>query len=61
MSEWMDGFNKRERWLTLSGRLQGIIEAHRIMKESGPDEDAYDRQLWELAAQAVKEAEDAGH
>jgi hypothetical protein len=56
MSEWMDGYRHTQRWLILAGRLEGLIEAHEIMKGSGGDE--YDRLLWKMARDIVKECED---
>ena len=58
MSEWMDGYRHTERWLRLAARLEGLIEAHRVLK--GDDADEHDLLLYRLTAQASKEAEDAG-
>ena len=56
MSDWMDGYRHTERWLRLAAQLEGLIEAHRILK--GGSGDVYDENLWKMAAQVVKEAED---
>jgi hypothetical protein len=58
MSDWLDGYRHTQRWLKLAAQLEGLIEAHRILK--GDDGDVYDRQLWRLAEEASKEADDAG-
>jgi len=44
----------RERYLTVAARLEGLIEAHRIMK--GDDADYSDRLLWRLTAETLAEA-----
>ena len=41
----------RERYLTVAARLEGLIEAHRMMK--GDDADAADRLLWRLTADTL--------
>jgi hypothetical protein len=58
MSDWLDGYRHTERWLKLAAQLEGLIEAHQILK--GDDADVHDELLWRLAAEAAKEAEDAG-
>ena len=55
MSEWMEGYKHVDRWLRLAGRLEGVIEAHRIMKNGEGDD--YDRILWKMAEQVSWEAE----
>ena len=57
MSEWMDGYKHVERWLRLAGRLEGLINAHEILKGGKGDE--FDEYLWRVAADVVKEANDA--
>ena len=57
MSEWMDGYQHAQRWLSLAAKLEGVIEAHQILK--GDDGDVYDEMLWRVAAGLVKEADDA--
>jgi hypothetical protein len=57
MSEWMDGYRHVNRWLTFAAKLEGLIEAHQILK--GDDADVHDELLYRLAAEAAKEAEDA--
>ena len=57
MSDWMDGYMHHRRWLLLSAKLEGLIEAHRILK--GDDTDEHDERLYRLAAEASKEADDA--
>lgn len=57
MSEWMRGYEHHRRWLMLAARLEGIIEAHKILK--GDDADEHDLLLYRLAAQVSKEADDA--
>ena len=56
MSDWMDGYRHTERWLRLAARLEGLIEAHRVLK--GDDGDEFDQLLWRLADETVKEAND---
>ena len=56
MSDWMDGYRHTERWLRLAARLEGLIDAHRVLK--GDDGDEFDQLLWRLADETVKEAED---
>jgi hypothetical protein len=58
MSEWMDGYRHVNRWLTFAAKLEGLIEAHQMLK--GDDGDDYDKLLWRLAGEASKEVEDAG-
>ena len=58
MSDWMDGYKHVERWLNLAAGLEGLIEAHKILK--GDDGDETDELLWRLAAEKVKEADNAG-
>ena len=56
MSEWLRGYEHHRRWLMLAARLEGIIEAHKILK--GDDADAHDLLLYRLADEASKEADD---
>ena len=58
MSEWMDGYQHAQRWLSLAAKLEGLIEAHKILKAD--DGDVYDEMLWRVAVGLVREAEDAG-
>ena len=58
MSEWMEGYKHADRWLKGFARLEGALEAHRILKEGQADE--YDRLLWSMADEIIKEVEDAG-
>ena len=58
MSEWMRGYEHHRRWLMLAAKLEGLIEAHSILK--GDNADEHDLLLYRLTAQASKEAEDAG-
>jgi hypothetical protein len=58
MSEWMDGYRHVNRWLTLAAKLEGLIEAHQILK--GDQADEHDELLYRLAAEVSKEADDAG-
>ena len=44
----------RERYLKAAGRLEGLIDAHRIMKGGKGDE--YDKQLWRLTDETLREA-----
>ena len=57
MSDWMDGYMHHRRWLMLAAKLEGLIEAHQILK--GDDADEHDLLLYRLTAQASKEADDA--
>jgi len=57
MSDWMDEWQRKMHYLSLASRLEGVIEAHKILKAD--DGDAYDEMLWRVAAGLVKEAEDA--
>jgi len=50
MSEWI------ERQLLIAARLQGAIDAHRILK--GPGGDKYDRLLWSQFDEIVGEQDD---
>ena len=43
----------RERYLTVAARLEGLIEAHRILK--GDDADDADLLLWRLTAETLDE------
>lgn len=43
----------RERYLKVAGRLEGLIEAHRLMK--GADADEYDRLLWRMTDEVLAE------
>jgi hypothetical protein len=43
----------RERYLKVAARLEGLIEAHRILKESRADE--YDLNLWRMTEETLKE------
>jgi hypothetical protein len=43
----------RERYLKVAGRLEGLIEAHRILKGDGGDE--FDRHLWRMTAETLRE------
>ena len=43
----------RGRYLTAAGRLEGLIEAHRILK--GDDGDEFDRNLWRLTEEVLAE------
>ena len=60
MSDWMKQHERTMHYLSLSARLEGVIEAHRILKEGTAKEDEHDRLLWQIADGLVKEAEDAG-
>ena len=53
MSEWMDGYRHTEKWLKGFARLEGAIEAHRILKSAKGDE--YDALLWKLFDEIVAE------
>ena len=53
----MDGYQHAQRWLSLAAKLEGVIEAHQILKGNGGD--VYDEMLWRVAAGLVKEADDA--
>ena len=57
MSEWMDGYQHAQRWLSLAAKLEGLIEAHQILK--GDDADEHDLLLYRLAAEMSKDADDA--
>ena len=57
MSEWMRGYEHHRRWLSLAAKLEGLIEAHKILK--GDDADEHDLLLYRLAAEMSKEADDA--
>ena len=54
----MDGYQHVERWLRLAGRLEGLINAHQILKEGKGDK--FDEYLWRVASDVIREAEDAG-
>jgi hypothetical protein len=43
----------RERYLTVAARLEGLIDAHRILK--GDDGDEFDRNLWSMTADTLAE------
>jgi hypothetical protein len=43
----------RGRYLTVAARLEGLIEAHRILKGDGGDE--FDRHLWRMTAETLRE------
>ena len=58
MSDWMDGYQHAQRWLSLAAKLEGLIDAHQMLKGDGGD--VYDEMLWRVASGLVKEAEDAG-
>ena len=59
MSNWMKQHERTMHYLSLSARLEGVIEAHRILKEGTVKEDEHDRLLWQLVETLVKEADDA--
>jgi hypothetical protein len=44
----------RERYLMVAARLQGLIEAHRLLK--GEDGDVYDENLWRVTEQTLRKA-----
>ena len=58
MSDWAAGYSHVQRWLTLAARLQGVIEAHRLLK--GPDADGYDEMLYRMCAEFSAECDEAG-
>jgi hypothetical protein len=43
----------REQYLIAAARLEGIIDAHRILK--GGHGDMFDEQLWRLTDETLKE------
>ncbi len=43
----------REQYLIAAARLEGIIEAHRILK--GDEGDMFDEQLWRLTEETLEE------
>jgi len=43
----------RERYLTVAARLEGLIEAHRILKGDGGDE--FDLNLWRMTDETLEE------
>jgi len=43
----------RGRYLTVAARLEGLIEAHRILKQD--DGDFADRMLWSLTEKTLEE------
>jgi hypothetical protein len=49
----MDGYRHTEKWLKGFARLEGAIEAHRILKSAKGDE--YDALLWKLFDEIVAE------
>ena len=57
MSEWLNGYQHAQRWLSLAAKLEGLIEAHHILK--GDDADEHDLLLYRLAAEMSKDADDA--
>jgi hypothetical protein len=57
MSEWMDGYQHTEKWLKGFARLEGSIEAHRILKAGQGDE--YDLLLWKMFDEIRREVDDA--
>jgi hypothetical protein len=58
MSDWLDGYRHTQRWLKLAAQLEGLIEAHKVLKAGNGD--VFDEQLWRLADDVSKEADDAG-
>ena len=57
--QWMKQHERTMHYLSLAARLEGVIEAHRILKEGTANEDEHDRLLWQIASGLVKEADDA--
>jgi hypothetical protein len=43
----------RAQYLIAAGRLEGLIDAHRILK--GDDGDEFDQQLWRLTDETIRE------
>jgi len=43
----------RERYLKVAGRLEGLIDAHRILKGGKGDE--VDQQLWRMVDETLRE------
>lgn len=43
------------KWLSAAARFEGVIEAHKIMKQAQGDQ--YDQILWDMAAEIAKEVD----
>ena len=56
MSEWMEEWEWTRKWMFLAARLEGMLEAHKILKGDGADD--YDRLLWRMSDEIIAEAND---
>ena len=45
-----------QKWLNAAARFEGLIEAHRILKDGVGDET--DELLWRLADEVIREVDD---
>ena len=56
MSDWMKEWERTRKWMFLAARLEGMLEAHKVLK--GDDADEHDLLLWRMTDEMIAEAND---
>ena len=56
MSERIEEWERTRKWMFLAARLEGLLEAHKILK--GDTADEHDRLLWRMSGEMIAEAND---
>ena len=56
MSDWIKEWERTRKWMFLAARLEGMLEAHKILKGDKADEN--DLLLWRMTDEIIAEAND---
>ena len=56
MSDWIKEWERTRKWMFLAARLEGMLEAHKILKGDKADEN--DLLLWRMTDEMIAEAND---
>lgn len=57
MSEWLTEWKRTSKWMLHAARLEGMLEAHKVLKGDAADE--HDRLLWRMTDEMIAEVNDA--
>lgn len=55
MSDWIEEHERTMKWLRHSARLEGMLEAHKVLK--GDRADDIDRLLWRMTDEMIAEVD----
>jgi hypothetical protein len=50
----MTQYAETRKWMLLAARLEGMLEAHKLLK--GGDGDEFDRLLWKMTDEMIRDA-----